>query len=93
MPVRAKPITLVAATATQVVTGATGSATMPVSIVIWNATGATLFVGGDDVDTSGAHQGLPVANASFSPSFDLVGEDLWVKSAGGGVINILATRQ
>ncbi len=93
MAIKAVTTTLVAATVAKIAGSLSGTVTMPISVIIWNATGATLYLGGADVTDSGATQGLPVANASFSPSFDLVaGDDLYAYSTAGGSITALKTR-
>jgi hypothetical protein len=94
MAISATGITLAAATATKVASGANGSATVPVRVVIWNPTAAVLYIGGSAITDAGATQGLPVAASAFSPPFDLVaGDDLYAYSVAGGVINVLLTRQ
>ncbi len=94
MALKASLVTLGAASASKVASALNSSAAVPVSVILWNASNATVYVGGPDVVDSGAHQGLPVAPSTFSPAFDLLpGDDLWAHSTAGGNCNVLVTRQ
>ena len=92
MSINAPKVTLAAATPTLIASGKVGSAAEPVSVLVWNATSANLYLGGPTND-GGSTQGIPVAASSFSPSFDLwPGDDLYAYSAAGGVVNVITTR-
>lgn len=94
MAVKAQLVTLVAATAKRVANAINGTAAVPTSVIVYNATATTLYLGGADVTDAGATQGLPIATLTFSPGIDLVsGDDLYAYSTAGGTINVLALRQ
>jgi hypothetical protein len=60
---------------------------VPISVIIWNPTGQTVYLGGRDVTTA---NGFPITAGSFSPAIDLVGEHLYaVVAATTQAVNVL----